>query len=223
MSKKIRINKIIITLSVMVVMTNTLCAGAAKMVAPAEAIVVPIPEVISPIPFYIGLGVIASFINRDACPCDPSGEGLKDLRYGSMMRVGYDFNNYFGIETRMLKTYGSNAFSEVTHYGLYAKPQYHISAAINIYALLGYGRTMVEYTNGILSSNNPKNGFSYGAGFEYDFGKESGLGTYNRVFDGQGNQEKGWGMWIDVQHLLTHDGPMHTNSNIITAGITYDF
>ena len=204
-------------------LTGTLLAGGGKAVVPAEAVVAPIPEVVSPIPLYVGLGVIASFIKRDPCPCDPNGEDLKDLRYGGIIRGGYDFNPYLGIEARALKTFESNAFSKVTHYGLYAKPQYHISDAVNIYALLGYGRTTVDYTNGILSSHNPKNGFSYGVGMEYDFSKSDPQGSYARVFDEQGDQEKGWGLWVDVMHLLSDAGPMHTNSNLVTAGITYDF
>jgi OOP family OmpA-OmpF porin len=213
--------KMIMKLLALSVLSTVLYAGGGKAVAPAEAVVAPIPEVVSPIPWYVGLGVMASFINRDPCPC--GGGDLSDRRYGGIIRAGYDFNNYFGIEARALKTLESKAFSKVTHYGLYAKPQYHIVDQANIYALLGYGRTIVDYTNGIISSHNPKNGFSYGVGLEYDFGKDKSEGTYDRAFDGQGDQEEGWGMWIDAQHLLFNAGSMHTDSNIITAGITYDF
>jgi len=203
-------------------LTGVLYAGGAKAVAPVEAPVAPIPPTISPIPAYIGLGLLASFVDRDPCPCN--GADLSDRRAGGILRLGYDFNNYFGIEARGLRTFGNNVFSKVTHYGLYLKPQYHFADQANVYGLLGYGHTVVDYTNGIRSSHNPKNGLSFGGGIEYDFGKDKPLeGVYDRVFDGQGDQEKGWGMWIDVQHLLRNEGVMHTDSNIVSVGITYDF
>jgi len=214
----------LLAVTCIVYMDTTLNAGSSKLVVPANAQVAPIPEVISPIPFYIGVGVIASFIHRDPCPCYPNGEDLDDLRYGWVARLGYDFNQYIGIEARALQTLGSDNFSDVKHYGLYLKPQYHITEQINIYTLLGYGRTTVDYTNGVISSQTKENGFSYGVGFEYDFAKDTPKsGTYDRVFDGQGNQESGWGLWVDFQHLLNNAGAAHTDSNLITAGITYDF
>ena len=222
------LKKVIIANSSIILATNILVAGG-KVIVPAytEVIPIPPPKQISPVPVYIGVGAVASSISRDSCSCDPTGADLKDLRYGGIVRLGYDFNNYFGIEARALKTFGSNVFSEVSHYGIYAKPQYHVADAANVYALLGYGQTTVDYTNGVLSSHNPKSGFSYGAGFEYDFnGEDAEEGAeegYSRTFDGQGDQEEGWGIWADIQNLLTDEGLMHTNSNIVTAGITYDF
>jgi opacity protein-like surface antigen len=213
-------NKTILSITTMIALATASYAGG-KFVAPAVVPVVPIPQVINPWPIYVGLGLVAVNLDRDPCLC---GEAeTKDLRYGGVMRLGWDFNNYIGIEARALKTFDDNVFSETEHYGLYLKPQYHVSSQMNIYGLLGYGKTTVDYTNGVRSSTTEENGFSYGAGFEYDFGSDESLGTYSRTFDGQGDQEKGWGMWIDVQHLLSHDGPVHTTSNILTAGVTYDF
>jgi len=213
----------IIATSMLILSTQGFAGGS---IAPPKAVVVPIeeapvPTVISPLPFYVGLGAIAALIDRDPCPC--SGADLSDHRYGMVARAGYDFNPFFGVEIRGLKTLEDNAFSEVTHYGIYAKPQYHISDAVNVYALIGYGRTTVDYDNGINSSHNTKDGIGYGVGLEYDLGKDESLGTYDRAFDGQGDQEKGWGLWVDFQHLLSDEFPMHTDLNVITAGVTYDF
>jgi len=213
--------KILITLSTIIAMTSNSFAGG-KVVAPVEAAVVPIPALISPIPLYLGLGAVAAFIKRDGCAC-ADGSAMKDRRFGGVLRAGYDFNDYIGIEARVLKTFGSNTFSTTEHYGLFLKPQYHLLDQMNVYGLLGYGRTTVDYTNGVKSSSNSKNGFSYGAGFEYDFTSEEDEGNYDRDFDGKGDQEKGWGMWVDVQHLLSNAGTMNTDSDVVTAGITYDF
>jgi OOP family OmpA-OmpF porin len=213
--------KILSSIVILLLLTGSLYAGGKKYIAPAEAAVVPIPEIIDPWPIYVGVGLIALGLDRDPCLC---GEAeTKDLRYGGMIRAGWDFNNYIGIEARALKTFENNVFSETEHYGLYLKPQYHIASQTNVYALLGYGRTIVDYTNGVRSSRTDEKGFSYGVGFEYDFGTDESEGSYSRVFDGQGDQEKGWGMWVDFQHLLSNAGPVHTDSNLVTAGITYDF
>lgn len=207
----------------MIALATTSYAGGKNGAAPVSSIVpiVPVPMV-NPWPIYVGLGLLAVNLDRDPCPCGNKTE-IKDLRYGGIVRLGWDFNNYIGVEARWLKTFENNVFSETEHYGLYLKPQYHIAPQMNIYGLLGYGNTTIDYTNGVRSSTTDENGFSYGAGFEYDFGSDVSQGTYSRTFDGQGDQEKGWGMWVDVQHLLSNAGAVHTTSNILTAGITYDF
>jgi len=193
-----------------------------KAVVPPTAPVAPIAT-ISPLPYYIGVGIIASSIQRDPCPCSPNGPDLKDHRYGAILRVGMDANQYIGVEARWLKTLESGVFSETTHYGLFLKPQYHIGNQSNIYGLLGYGKTKVDLTNGILSCNIEESGFSYGVGFEYDLTSDKSQGIYDRVFDGQGDQEKGWGLWIDYQRLFDNEGQYHLDTNILTFGITYDF
>jgi OOP family OmpA-OmpF porin len=197
-------------------------AGGKNTKEPAS----PIAAIVKPSvnPFYIGVGAVASFIDRDPCICNPDGDNLKDERYGAVARLGYDYNQYIGAEARVLKTFGSDTFSEITHYGLYLKPQFHITNESNIYLLLGYGRTEVKYDTGKLSSDESDNGFSYGIGLEYDLSDDSiSDNRYDREFDGQGDQEKGWGLWVDYQHLLSDSGSFHTDSDIITAGVTYDF
>ena len=219
-----KMKKIVVSLTAMAAVSSQSMAGG-KLVAPVEAPVVPIvvPSEVSPLPIYLGIGAIAAFITRDPCSCSTDQSDIDDHRYGGVIRAGWDFNQYVGIEARALKTFGSDTFSTTEHYGLYLKPQYPVADQANVYGLLGYGRTTVDYTNGVKSSHNPSNGFSYGVGFEYDLSEDASEGNYARGFDGQGDQEKGWGLWLDFQHLLSNEGPMHTDSNIVTGGITYDF
>jgi len=213
--------KIFITLTTIMALAVSTYAGS-KNVAPIEAEVVPVPAVINPIPLYLGIGLIAAGLSRD-CPC--SGDTrLKDMTYGGILRAGWDFNNYVGVEARALKGTLEDDFSKTTHYGLYLKPQYHVSDAVNIYGLLGYGRTTVDYNNhNGRSSTLSSNGFSYGGGLEYDLSDDTSLEQYTRDFDGQGDQEKGWGLWADYQHLLNDEGKFNTDSNIFSAGVTFDF
>ena len=218
------VRSLVLSLTAVTAVSSQMMAGG-KHMAPVEAPIVPIvvQEEINSLPIYIGIGAIAAFINRDACACSSDQSDIEDHRYGGIVRAGWDFNQYVGIEARALKTFGSDTFSTTEHYGLFLKPQYHVVEEANIYGLLGYGRTVVDYDNGIKSSHNTNNGFSYGVGLEYDLSSDSSEGNYARGFDGQGDQEKGWGLWLDFQHLLSNDGPMHTDSNIVTGGITYDF
>ena len=212
----------LLSLAAVVALSTATFAGG-KYVDAVEVEVASIPTVINPIPLYLGVGMVATFIQRDPCPCTPNDPDIKDHRYGIVTRVGADYNQYIGLEGRYLKTLGSDTFSNMEHYGLYLKPQYHIADKVNAYGLLGYGRTKIDYTNGKMSSTLKENTFSYGAGIEYDLTTDETLGEYSRGFDGQGNQEKSWGLWIDLQHLLSNAGMTHTDSNIITTGITYDF
>jgi OOP family OmpA-OmpF porin len=200
------------------VLTSSSYAG--KDVSPAMAIVEPIPVVQSPVPVYLGIGLAAAGISRD-CPCT-GNDRLKDMTYGIVLRAGWDFNQYFGIEARYIKASLEKDFSTTTHYGLFLKPQYPVTNQMNVYGLFGYGRTIIEgcsYSNGTLTVD----GISYGAGVEYDLTDDENLGEYDRTFDGQGDQEKGWGLWADFQHILNAEGAWNTNSNVGSAGVSYDF
>ena len=211
------------TMTALLLSTTMINAGGKKVVAPVNAPVAPIPAVVSPWPFYIGVGLLATLLERDPCPCTPDGPNQEDHRYGAVVRAGYDFNPYFGVEARWLKSLESGVFSKLEHYGLYLKPQYHVTDQSNLYALIGYGKSKVDYTNGVLQGSDDKTGLSYGVGFEYDFSKSAPEGTYTRAFDEQGDQEKGWGLWVDFLHLMDNDGPAHTDANVVMGGITYDF
>jgi opacity protein-like surface antigen len=182
----------------------TLYAG--KNSEPAASPVVPVD-----LPLYIGIGGVWSMTSTD-CPC-AAGKRLYDSsNFGGIIRIGYDFNPFFGIEARALKSKYSKKFAETTHYGIYLKPQYHITEAMNLYALAGYGHTRVDST--CKSPLYEKNGFSFGAGMEYDF---------TSLVNEQGDAETGWGMFVDYQNLLMDKGINKVRSNIFSTGITYDF
>jgi len=190
-----------------------------KAVAPATAPVEPVAPVITPWPLYVGVGGVVAGVSRD-CACADT-ERLKDLTYGGIVRAGWDFNPYLGIEARYLRSFLDKDFSTVEHYGIFLKPQYHITRQSNIYVLIGYGKTTA--TGCTSTGDLTKSGLSFGVGFEYDLGADAPKGIYTRAFDGQGDQEEGWGVWVDYQHLLYKEGVFRTNTNVVTAGMTYDF
>ncbi|HFD14585.1 MAG TPA: porin family protein [Epsilonproteobacteria bacterium] len=209
----------------LILISSQIFAGG-KYVSPAMAVVEPIPVQQSPVPVYLGLGLVAAAVSK-GCPCS-GPERLQDMTYGVIFRAGWDINQYLGLEARYIKASLEEDFSQTTHYGLYLKPQYHFIDSTNIYALLGYGRTIIDYDNQKTgqqgkTSTVASNGFSYGLGIEYDLSDDESLGEYDRAFDGQGDEEKGWGLWADYQHLLNNEGSRSTDSNLFTTGLTYDF
>jgi len=69
------------------------------------------------------------------------------------------------------------------------------------------------------------NGFSAGFGLEYDLSDKRD--DYDRNiyypegFDGQGDQEMGWGLFVDYQRLLIDSNI--PDLDVVSAGVTYDF
>lgn len=208
----------ILTLSTLLA-TGSLYAGGD--IAP---IVLAAPMV-DPNPFYVGLGLIWAGASKDCATTGCPNVRLKDSTWGGIIRGGWEYNQYVGIEGRALKATVDSDWGETTHYGIYLKPQYPVSEEVNIYGLLGYGQTKID-VNCLTNDTYKYNGFSYGIGLEYDLSdteSDREEGEYDRPYDGHMDQEKGWGLWIDYQNLMNNEGPPNYKSNIVTFGVTYDF
>ena len=186
-------------------------AMAGKNVEPVESEVVPVA---TPIGLYAAIGANWTGYSRD-CPCD--GKRKKDSTFGETLRLGWDFNPFFGIEARYLRNdFGIN-FAKVQHYGIYLKPQYHVTDLMNVYALVGYGHTSITcQSKGKKLGGNDQafNSISLGAGIEYDLSGDRGI---------QGDEEEGWGLFADVQYLPMKNKANNPRVTMISAGITYDF
>lgn len=208
--------------------TGSLFAGGD--IAPAVAPVALVDD-INPNPLYIGLGGLWVDVTRDCACLDLQGQlrsstRLEDYTWGGIVRFGYDYNQYIGIEARALKARNNSDTFDVTHYGLFLKPMFPIGEQMNIYGLIGYGNTKIETTCGTLNETYSESGMSYGIGLEYDLSdrdSDKEEGTYDRPFDGHGDQEKGWGLFVDYQNLLHDSGPIKYRANVVSFGITYDF
>ena len=194
--------KIVQQLSMVMVLSMGSYAGG-KLVTLALSPIVPI--VVPSTPLYVGLGFVTAGLSRD-CPCDPRGPRINDMTYGGLVRAGWDYNRYIGLEVRGIWAKLEKDFSETTHFGLFVKPQYPLTKSINLYALAGVGKTTVDYSNErcFKGSQLTKEGFSYGGGAEY------------AITDA-------WGLWIDYQHLLYNEGVFDSKSNIGTLGVRYTF
>ncbi len=140
---------------------SLLIAGS-TMSIPSEPMI-QIPEILEEEKdFYVGFGVSYGKLNTHFY------EGKStDLT----LKAGYDFSPYFGLEVRA--STGIHEFDELSHeysYGFYIKPQYPITEELNIYALLGYGRSKLileDAAESILNNYTVQDGFSYGVGIEY--------------------------------------------------------
>ena len=206
--------------------SGSLYAGG-KLIAPAEVPVAVIP-MDDPNPLYIGVGALWAGLKSDCyCPPDVVVE-IEDKTWGGIVRFGYDYNQYIGLEGRYLDAPADSDWSETQHYGIYLKPMIPAGDRVNIYGLLGYGKTKIETDCGAgIPEKYDYDGFSYGIGLEYDFSdpdgdKEENM-YYDREFDGHGDQNRHWGVWVDYQNLLRDEGPTNFNAYVVTFGITYDF
>ena len=216
-------NKFLVNAGLSVVLCSSLYAGGGKNLLPVAVPVVPI-ETVDINPWYIGVGLIAGKYYDD---CVASCV-YEDVTYGMMVRGGYEWNQYIGVEARAMGTFWDAdplGGEKLQHIGLFAKPSYPLGEDFNVYGLLGYGWTKTTTGgNGNLPTVDD-HGFSYGIGLEYDLSdKEDDYienGDYDREFDGQADQEKGWGLFIDYQRLLVKSGI--PDMDVISVGVTYDF
>jgi OOP family OmpA-OmpF porin len=175
---------------------------------------------------YVGLGLVGANFVKD---CEVVKEcGYEDTTYGLMVRAGYDFNQYFGIEARYLRTFwdkGPYGGAPLEHYGLFLKPQYPLGDRFNVYGLLGYGHTKNRGNGARLNYFNSDSGFSAGIGFEIDFSDSKGdrvaNAKYDREFDGHADQNKNWSMFVDYQRLLIKSEV--ADMDVISVGVRYDF
>ena len=216
-------HRIIIKLLFSFVLGTTSIYAGGKGVAPAVVPIVPI-ETIDPSPWYLGAGLVwAKLSNCDLADCP-----YEDVTYGAMVRGGYDYNQYIGVEARYINTFldeGPFGGTPLEHIGLFLKPQYPVSERVNVYALLGYGYTKNLGNGARLDYFDSDSGFSAGLGLEYDLSDREGdreeNANYDRGFDGYADQGRGWSLFLDYQRLLIKsDVP---DLDAISFGLRYDF
>jgi len=172
------------------------------------------PKSVSPSGFYAGLGITGSRY-QSACDC-PIVSGVEGSA-GIVARLGYDFNRYIGIEARGMKSLTSSK-ADISHTGLFIKPMVPVSNSLNLYGLVGFAKTKVtgQYQNVNAES------LALGGGVEIDLSKDTPKeGRYSRKFDGQGDQEKGMGLFVDYERLVAKKGAPDLDT--MSVGVTYDF
>ena len=208
-------------ITIAVMMTSSYAGGdIVPVVIPVE----PTAPTHVPSPVYIGAGLVWGQYNKG---CKGACQ-YEDVTYGGMIRVGYDFNQYIGVEARFISTFwGADDLGgqELQHVGLFVKPMAPISENVNVYGLLGYGFTETRTGGNKNLATVDADGFSAGLGVEFDLSdKEADSENnvyYENGFDGQGDQELGWGLFVDYQRLIV-DNEL-PDMDVVSAGVTYDF
>ena len=127
-------------------------------------VVVPVVKPKEEKPWYLGAGLVGAKVDNGNC---------EDITYGAMVKAGYDFNDYVGVEARALKTNWEYEGAKIEHYGVFLKPQYPITEEINLYGLLGYAQTKTS-KRFVLDDN----GFAFGGGVDYDFGESDAFSLF---------------------------------------------
>lgn len=128
-------------------------------------------------------------------------EGWEDVTFGILGRVGYNFNEYIGVEGRVLKTMWEYEQQKIEHMGLFVKPMFPVSKDIDIYATLGFGK--VETGHKIEFDDT---GLAWGLGLNYNFKDE---------------KSKRLGIFIDYERLLEKSNV--SDFDVLSLGVTYYF
>ena len=110
---------------------------------------------------------------------------VSELDYSALsLQAGYKFNPYIAVEGRYAMTFGDPdssdrqviGDSEITVWGIYAKPMYPIAPEFDIYALLGFAGTNAtgsfHYLGEVRSFEVDESGFSWGVGGVYAITEE---------------------------------------------------
>jgi len=187
----------------------------APVVVPAP---IPVKE-INPSGFYAGIGISAARYKTN-CTTTPTGcgPGVEDRTAGVMARVGYDFNQYVGLEARGIRTNWKADGGKVKHAGIFVKPMLPVGDKSNIYGLVGVAKTTTE---GTLQKTDAE-AMALGVGVEVDLSKDTPKeGRYGRPFDGKGDQEKGLGAFADYERMVVKSGAPDLDA--VSVGVTYDF
>ncbi len=122
--------------------------------------------------FYVGLGY--GYFNQNN---DNIASTVKSTEFEVdtvLLQAGYQYNQYVALEGRYWIGVGDISQSgglyvgdnagDMYSWGLYVKPMYPVMDNVDIYALLGYADTSLEYDSGIYWDTD---GFSWGLGAQY--------------------------------------------------------
>ncbi|MCF6243462.1 MAG: porin family protein [Sulfurovum sp.] len=129
-----------------IVSGNIVFAGAntTRTVDPIVEIPLIVDESVSG--FYLGLGVSAVSTHEEDLDFFSITEG-QDRTGDISLALGYDWNEYIGLEARYMVSIAKEDIVDRSSWGIYVKPQYPITEDFKIYGLIGIGGFDASGTN----------------------------------------------------------------------------
>jgi len=206
--------KVILSLITFATLSSTqIFAGSSEVKAIQEPLPIPAAttdsSILPPLGMYIGGGFTYA---KSECECDEittangtvqgSSEGKTQ---GVNLKAGYTFNKFIGVEAKYLYTPWGDEDKTLKHYGIYLKPNYAINEKVDIYGLLGYGKTKCDY------QDIDESGFAWGLGGEYLIGKK------------ENGKKSGWGVYVEYNRPLSKTGDKEITTDVANAGVSYHF
>ena len=210
-----------LTLSLVTILATSTFAIAGGDIYPVEP-VVETPMVMdepSTGGLYVGVGYGYEKLTIDRA----NGGNLVDEKFGSvLLDAGYKFNNYIGVEGRYWA--GINSSNDlawrtglpsditVDAWGVYLKPMFPVTNALNIYGLVGYGSADATYepNNNITITSDSVTGFSWGVGTAFSVTNNwSVFVDYTSIIDGEDG---------NLDRIITEDA-----LNTVNVGVNYQF
>ena len=188
--------KLIVSCIVLMSANIVLYAGGGKNTMPVAAPVMPV-KAVEFSGWYIGVGLVRAKFAACVDSCT-----YEDVTYGLMVRGGYDFNRYLGIEGRYIYTSlgeGPLGGTPLVHAGIFLKPQLPLGERINLYGLLGYGYTRNLGSGARLRYFDHGWGLSAGIGMEYRLSDRRNPGV--RAETGRASAGE-WHLFVEYQKLL---------------------
>jgi len=209
--------KVAFSLVTMVTMSSLGFAGG--NVEPVEA--APIVDEVSP--FYVGLGLSnvsthASSKSLDFFNDKPGQDETGDI----LLMAGYEFNPYIAVEGRYMNSVFGESSIIRDSWGLYMKPQYPVTEAFTLYALLGYGGMSADAKGLRIDAKGPNLGSLDDTGFQWGVGASYDLNAHFSIFFDYVNVAN------DMDADSTFDIPPYlpyvkVDSDALSVGVTYHF
>ena len=217
-------------LSVAAVLAMSTFAIAGGDIAPVEPVVEAPVVVESTGGFYLGLAYGLLGMESSVTETLPGGAEISidndlDEDFSEIMiQAGYEFNDYIAVEGRYWFgldediDYGSRLGvnnTSIDAWGIYVKPQYPVTEAFNIYALLGYGAAEADVTlPGADYQSDSVDGFSWGIGAGYSFTENIAVFVdYVSIYDDNEEYVNLRGNNVDVDKTI----------DTWNFGVTYNF
>jgi opacity protein-like surface antigen len=239
------IKKGLTSLAAVAALNSALFAGGSISTPPVVPVVPPVVEENSQSDWYIGAGIVyGRTYSTDSSWFDDTVE-TQDETGGLVGIIGYNYNEYIGVEGRLSQTFWERDYSDVTTWSIFLKPQYRFwekdpssdeydDGYFTIYGLIGFGNSYVEGTDG--DNNAPAAPDVIGKEIMDETGFQWGFGlSYTLVEVDNGLRKNTWSFFIDYT-MTANDGDIDSrlyeydpetyhelSTDGITVGLTYTF